>query len=473
MAMAQHLRKSGIEVLGNVPWGTHFCQFYETPNDLLETEAAYFKAGLENNEYCLWIIAEQSSALTVEDAANTLRKSLPDVDAYLIEKKLEIVSREEWFYKEGNYDLSTTATHFAKKLNTALEKGFEGMRVNGGGAWLIDYGNDLHTLEKEIDQFISGRPVLMLCNFSLPDIQGNDIFDVMNNHQFGIAKRNGKWEVFETPELQQAKEELKMLNEKLEKLNNTLEKQVEERTQQLIQAIQKLEAEVTERKKAEELLNESHKQIRSLIEHLQDVREEEQIRIARELYDELGQQLTVLKLKADLLKTDSEVSDDVQQEQFKSYLALVDTALQSVRRISSELRPTILDDMGLIATMDWHLKEFESQTNVHTSFVNQELLPFLPAKIQTAVYRIFQEALTNVSRHAKASELHVSLTHNDTQLRLSIQDNGTGFDPRSVMGKKTLGILGMKERAALIEADFYIQSNASKGTTITLLVPLL
>src|SRR5262245_36096219 len=140
--MADSLRKSGIEVLGDIPWGSHFCQFYETPQDLLDTESSYFKAGLQNNEYCLWVLSGATNQLTVKEAVNTLQKLLPDLDHYVKEKQIEIVSREEWFLKEGIYDLTQVGELFTEKLHQALKRGFDGMRVNGGAAWLLEHGSE-------------------------------------------------------------------------------------------------------------------------------------------------------------------------------------------------------------------------------------------------------------------------------------------------------------------------------------------
>ncbi|HWJ25186.1 MAG TPA: MEDS domain-containing protein, partial [Flavisolibacter sp.] len=207
--MADNLRKSGIEVLGDIPWGSHFSYFYETQQDLLDTEASYFKAGLENNEYCFWILPDINKHLAKEKASDALKKLLPDLNRHLEQGNMEIVSREEWFLKEDIFDLQSVIQNFSEKLKKALAKGYEGMRVNGGSSWLLEVGQgeDLHTLEHTIDKSIANQRVIMLCNFPLKKTMGHEIFDVMHNHKFGIARRNGQWEVFETPELLEAKEE--------------------------------------------------------------------------------------------------------------------------------------------------------------------------------------------------------------------------------------------------------------------------
>jgi signal transduction histidine kinase len=255
-------------------------------------------------------------------------------------------------------------------------------------------------------------------------------------------------------------------------MNEELDARVAERTQQLDQVIEKLKHEIEERKKVEEKLNESYKQIRSLSEHLQNIREEERTRIAREIHDELGQLLTVLKMDIGWLNKKINNTSDGMKEKLKDISQLVDTTVQSVRRISSELRPSLLDDLGLVAAMEWHLKEFEHRTNIKTFFQEPEEDLELSDGVKTGLFRIFQESLTNVARHAQASEIHVSLTNYDGMLRLSIQDNGTGFDPQMVSEKRTLGILGMKERTEMMGGEYQIQTETGKGTTITVRLPV-
>lgn len=470
--MEGKLRNSGIEHIGNIPWGSHFCQFYETEHDLLETEAAYFKAGLDNNEYCLWILSATPNPQPENKAKSKLQKFFPELDRYIREGKLELVSREDWFFNQNRYDLPTAATHFTEKLQYALSKGFDGIRMNGGAVWLLHKGDDLHQLELAIDRFIAGQPVLMLCNFPLADLMGNEVFDVMNHHQYGIARRHGVWEMFETPELIQTKEKLNNLNNELEKLNESLEQSVADRTRQLSHAIDNLKTEIHEHKKTEALLNNSYQQIRSLIAHLENIREEEQTRISRELHDELGQQLTVLKLNADMLRREIDDPDTALQHKFKDFMAMIDKTIQSVRRIAAELRPQLLDDKDLIAAMRQYLNDFQKRTDIETSAALPKRPIELPTKIQTAFFRIFQEALTNVARHSKASKVHITLLQMEHLLSLSIKDNGKGFSSGASTGKKTLGILGMKERAAIIGAHYQIQSDPAQGTEVVVQLPL-
>ena len=229
---------------------------------------------------------------------------------------------------------------------------------------------------------------------------------------------------------------------------------------------------MTERIKAEEELKSSYKAVRSLTAHLQNIREEERTNIAREIHDELGQQLTVLKMDVAWLNKKFQGPDEKVNSRLKDLLTMIDETVKSVRRISSQLRPSLLDDLGLTAAMEWQLGEFEKRAGIKTLFETpHEELP-VPDASKTALFRIFQECLTNVLRHSSATSVVVSLKEADQQLVMSITDNGVGFEPLKVGGKRTLGILGMKERAEMIGGTYEINSKPGEGTSVIVSVPL-
>jgi PAS domain S-box-containing protein len=227
---------------------------------------------------------------------------------------------------------------------------------------------------------------------------------------------------------------------------------------------------VTERKKAEERLNESYLQIRSLSEHLQKIREEERTHIAREIHDELGQNLTVMKMDASWLN--KKISDDngALKERLHDLINLLEATVQSVRKISHELRPHLLD-LGLDDAIQWHLKEFEKRSGIKTSFSPPEEELELDDSTKTGLFRIFQESMTNVARHSKASHIDVELIKESNQIILRINDNGGGFDMNKAVEKQTLGILGMKERAVMMGGTYDIESEPGSGTIVTATVP--
>ncbi|MES1224142.1 MAG: histidine kinase, partial [Bacteroidota bacterium] len=216
------------------------------------------------------------------------------------------------------------------------------------------------------------------------------------------------------------------------------------------------------------------KELQELSAHLENIREEERTNISREIHDELGQKLTVLKMDISWLdkKIETTANDPIKQK-MKELRTMLDETVGTVRRIASDLRPSLLDDLGLIATIEWQLKEFEKRSGLITSFnvreIEMDLL--LPDNAKTGLFRIFQESLTNVAKHSNATEVVVSLEQANGKITLSIEDNGKGFDKKKTVGKRTLGILGMKERAEMMGGRYEIKSNPGKGTIVLVEIP--
>jgi PAS domain S-box-containing protein len=229
---------------------------------------------------------------------------------------------------------------------------------------------------------------------------------------------------------------------------------------------------ITERIKAEEKLQESLQEIRQLTDYIQNIREEERSHMAREIHDELGQQLTVLKMDVSWLNKRIGHSDDPIRQKLKSLTEMLDGTVKTVRRISAELRPSLLDDLGLIAAIDWHLKEFEKRSGVETEFEEPSLDLAVPDTVKTGLYRIFQESLTNVARHADSHKVKVSLHQDNQHLVLSIADDGIGFEKQTTKDKRTWGILGMKERTEMMGGTYEISSQPGKGTVVIVSVPV-
>jgi PAS domain S-box-containing protein len=233
---------------------------------------------------------------------------------------------------------------------------------------------------------------------------------------------------------------------------------------------------ITERKEAEEQLKQSHEQLRQLASHLQNVREEEQKRIAREVHDELGQQVTGLKMDVAWIwkKISGIEGSNPIQEKLKEMTSLLDSAVKTIRKIASELRPGILDDMGLVAALEWQTKEFHKRFSIPIEFKSsvRQLEPDSDGTIATGLFRLYQESLTNIARHSGATFVYAELDVDPKNVFLTIIDNGKGFNTEETTNKKTLGLLGMKERALMMNGELDIISKPGEGTTVKIVVPM-
>jgi hypothetical protein len=199
MASDTEKRKSGIALIGDLPWGTHFCQFYKTKKDLLEVLVPYFKAGLENNEACILVT---SDFLNDADAKKALNKSIPGFSDYLAKGQIEIFSYTDWYFKGGNFDLQRTLRMWMEKHDAALSKGYSGLRVSGNPYWIDNKKDwdDFACYEAEINNVIKGTRLLVLCTYSLKKCGVAEILDVVKNHEFALAMNQGVWQVVGMPD---------------------------------------------------------------------------------------------------------------------------------------------------------------------------------------------------------------------------------------------------------------------------------
>ena len=191
-------RDSGISVVGDLPWGSHFCQFYRTRKDFRDVLVPYFRAGLENNEFCVWVTSE---FFTEDDALKAMRADMPGFDKCLAKGQIEIFPYTDWYLKGGNFDLQRTLRMWMEKHDEALASGFTGMRVSGNPYWLDNKKDwdDFATYEAEINNVIGGTKLLVLCTYSLKKCGLVEILDVVRNHEFALAVNDGRWQVVNRP----------------------------------------------------------------------------------------------------------------------------------------------------------------------------------------------------------------------------------------------------------------------------------
>ena len=237
-------------------------------------------------------------------------------------------------------------------------------------------------------------------------------------------------------------------------------------------AILALANDVTEKFEAEENLQRSHEAMRELASHLETIREAERTHMAREIHDELGQQLTGLKMDISWLNRRIKSEDKAVNDKMRDTIELIDKTVITVRRIATQLRPSILDDLGLVAAMEWQTDEFEKRSEIKAGFTSNVSNVNVRPDVATGIFRIFQESLTNVLRHSKATKVETFLSVDNDTIVLNIKDNGIGFKEEDISNKKTLGLLGMKERVLLIKGTYEINGNTGSGTSVIITVPL-
>lgn len=218
--LGSDLRNTGIHMIGDMPWGTHICVFYENKADLLDTGAAYFKAGLESNEFCVWAI---SDLITENEARAALRRAVRDFDRLHAAGRIEFLKGVDWYLDGGRFDLERIIGGWREKLRGALAKGYDGLRVSGNAFWIqSNHWKAFCEYEQDLDCSVLGQKMIVLCTYPLQVSRATDILDVARAHQCTMTRRNGDWELLATPKHQQAQQEIEQLKGALDALSKPL-----------------------------------------------------------------------------------------------------------------------------------------------------------------------------------------------------------------------------------------------------------
>ena len=205
-APGSRLRNTGIGPIGDAPWGTHFCHFYETQADLLDLLVPYFATGLLNNEFCMWVTSEP---LGVADAERALRKELPNLDDYVREEQIEILDYSDWYTKGGSFDADRVLDGWVERERSAVAQGFDGLRLTGNTFWLEESDwKSFADYEAKVNSVIGQYRMIAFCSYALDKCGPHEFMDVVHNHQFALVKREGRWEVLASPALQEARRDL-------------------------------------------------------------------------------------------------------------------------------------------------------------------------------------------------------------------------------------------------------------------------
>jgi PAS domain S-box-containing protein len=202
-------RNSGVESLGDVRWGTHVCQFYRTKEDLIDILVPFFKAGLENNELCIWVT---SNPFTVDDAKIALEKIVENLGYYVKKGQIEILSDNQWYTKNGKFDAIDVLAGGIEKEKQALQNGFDGLRITGDTFWIgKQVWNSFKEYEETVNRVIGTHRMLAICSYSLEKCGFSELVDVISNHQFALMKRNDSWEIIRSSGWEQTEKEMKSL----------------------------------------------------------------------------------------------------------------------------------------------------------------------------------------------------------------------------------------------------------------------
>ena len=419
------LRKTGIGVVGDVPWGTHFFMFYETKQDLLDTLVPYFKAGLESGELCLWLVSEP---LTEEDATNALRDAVPDFERYLANRSIEILGGGRFYFFGDNLDLQRATRTWADKTDFALDSGYAGLRVSGSTAWLErkDW-KAFSDYENAVNNSISGWRMTALCTYPLEGSTAAEILDVIRTHQFAIARRNNGWEVLETSELKQAKSEIK-------RLNDELERRVLERTKQLTAANREMSKEMMERQRAEESLLETQAKLARVTRAL-DMGE-----LVATIAHEVNQPLTAIVTNANFcLRRLEGVTTNL--DEFRAAVAEIvndgTRASAVISRIRSLLMKgsssrTELDINEILREVSVFLRNEATRNQVSVRTDLGDNLPRVSGdrvQLQQVVINLVMngiEAMSSVTHRPR--NLLIRSAKNHDEVLIQVQDSGTGVD---------------------------------------------
>ena len=251
------LRYSGIEVIGELPWGSHFCNFFESKEDLLQILVPYFKTGLINNEFCLWIT---SDPITATIASEALRKEIPDFEKYEKKEQITILSHADWYLKDNTFVPDIVINGWYQKLGKSLNNGFDGMRVSGNESWLDrDLWKNFLDYERTLNNSLKDQRMIVLCTYPLDKCDAHAVFDVSQVHEIAVTRRKGNWEIVEVPAIKQTKSQLA-------KDNKELEDKVAERTKALTVINKKLKKEIEQHKITQDALLRTEAKLRTVFD---------------------------------------------------------------------------------------------------------------------------------------------------------------------------------------------------------------
>jgi signal transduction histidine kinase len=423
----QFVRESGIDVLGSVLWGTHVCLFYRTKEDLINILVPYFKAGLENNEFCMWIT---SDPLDSAEAKKVLKNAMPDFDKYLTKGQIEILPHDQWYLDEGIFDKERVMKGWMGKLSLALNNGYAGARVSGNTTWLNEeFWGSFIEYEHQLNETIDRLPIIAVCTYRLDGCGTSEIVDVANNHQLAIIEKEGRWKL----------------------------------------------AKNAERKREEERAREYQAQLKSLASQLTLAEERERRRLATELHDRISQALVISKIKLDALRKSgrSRKLDKALEDVCNS----IGQTIQDTRTLTFDLGSPVLHELGFEAAVsEWLTDRIQKKHGITVEFEDDGEPKPLDDDARILLFRDVRELLTNVAKHASAHKVKVSIRKVGSEMHIRVEDDGWGFDTKKAAATAVrnggFGLFSIRERLGQLGGHLEIESEPGCGTKATLIAPL-
>jgi len=423
----QGFRKMGIPVLGDVPWGTHVCQFYRTKEDLIDILVPYFKAGLENHELCVWITSEP---LCAQEAKEELAKSVSGLEEHVRSGQIEIISAGEWYLKEGAFDPRRVLKGWINKHNKALGSGYEGIRATGNTLWLEKrLWRDFMDYEKELNEIIRQYRIIALCSYCLRDCEISEVIQVSNNHQFALIRNEGKWELLKD----------------------------------------------NERKLAERKLLAYQGRLKSLASELALADEKEKHRVAVQMREMSAQTLIASKVKLEML------SKSMSSEEFRKIVddvcQMLIATTRDLQSLSLEINSPTLYELGFEKGVACLVEEqIDSKSAIKSNFEDDGQVKPLSNDVKILLFRSVRELLSNVIEHSHAQNVKVSIRKLGSQIKVRIEDDGVGFSPSEMAQRKGkqqgFGHFSIGARLRELGGYLEIDSMPEQGCRVTMTAPL-
>jgi signal transduction histidine kinase len=443
MSVDARLSPRVLTALESVGQSAHLCALYEREEEQVAAAVAFFRIALARGEWCVYL-GEDGGGTTLLGA---LRSEGIAADEALRAGKLALRSRAETYLEDGHFDPQRMAKWIADQIRAATGAGFAGLRLVGEMTWALGLHAGVGRLaeyEAKLNDVVRGQPATLLCQYDRSRFSTPVIREMLATHpQVVVGETVCKNPYYVPPE--------KFLSA------DWPEREVE----WLLDSFRDLQ-------RAEDALHESEKRYRMLSRYLFEVQESERRSLARELHDQLGQDL--LAIKMNLMAIRGAVRSPALATRAEEAMAILDRTMHKVQSLAFELRPPTLDDLGLVPALDRLLAEHAQRAGYRAQFSAQPKDLRAPPEIETACFRIVEEALANIARHAKAKNVEVALTADEHALEVMVRDDGAGFDVKEL--RSELGLVGMEERASLVGGRLEIQSQPGRGTTIHAWFPL-